>query len=74
MYEVRGLFMQHVQIVNNYDITRNEAVRKKYPKLYEEVLKHDKLVTSSWYDLTERAFKEYQRYCKDETIPYLPLY
>ena len=49
-------------------------MRKKYPKLYEEVLKHDKLVTSSWYDLTERAFKEYQRYCKDETIPYLPLY
>ena len=74
MYKWGCLTMQHIQIVNNYDITRNEWVRKKYPKLYEEVLKHDKLVTSSWYDLTERAFKEYQKYCKDETIPYLPLY
>lgn len=40
--------LHHEQITrDNYDILHNPEVKKKYPKLYTEVLEHDKISTSS---------------------------
>ena len=64
--------LQHVQIArDNYDITHNTKVKEKYPALYKEVLEHDKISTSSWYDLTPNAYAEFQIYIKDESIGYV---
>ena len=64
--------LHHEQIVrDNYDILHNPEVKKKYPKLYTEVLEHDKISTSSWYDLTEKAYVEFQAYIQDKSIGYV---
>ena len=61
-----------VQIVrDNYDILNNEAVKKKYPNLYKDVKEHDSEGWSSWYDLTEKAYEEYNKYLKDKDIGYV---
>lgn len=64
--------MNHVQMVNdNYDIIHNSEVKEKYPLLYKEVINHDKVSTSSWYDLSAEAYKEYCQYINDNDIEYL---
>jgi hypothetical protein len=55
-------------IDDNYDIIHNPKIKEKYPLLYKEVVEHDKLVTSSWYDLSELASKEYEQYIVDSEI------
>ena len=56
---------------DNYDILHNEIVKEKYPTLYAEVLKQDKTSFSSWYSLSETAYREYELYVKDNKIPYV---
>lgn len=56
---------------DNYDILHNHFVKEKYPLLYEEIKSHDKISTSSWYDLTAGAYAEYKEYIKDKSIPYI---
>ena len=52
-----------VQIVSdNYDILKNPNVKTLYPNLYKEIYEHDKLTNSSWYDLSQIAYQEYQSY------------
>lgn len=59
------------QIVrDNYDILNNPKVKEKYPTLYKEVLEHDKVSTSSWYDFTPIAYEEFQKYSLDNSIGY----
>lgn len=59
----------HVQMIDdNYDIIHNPKIKEKYPSLYKEVVEHDKLVTSSWYDLSELASKEYKQYIAQTDI------
>lgn len=60
------------QIVrDNYDIVNNPKVKEKYPTLYREVLEHDRVNTSSWYDLTPKAYTEFQEYSQDKSIGYM---
>ena len=60
--------MNHVQMVNdNYDVIHNPKVKEKYPLLYKEVVEHDKVSTSSWYELSDAAYKEYQEYINDKS-------
>ena len=62
----------HIQMVNdNYDVIHNPKVREKYPTLYKEVVEHDKVSMSSWYDLSEDAGQEYQQYIEDKEIGYV---
>lgn len=64
--------IKHVQIaIDNYDIKQNPKVKEKYPTLYKEVVEHDRVSTSSWYDLSYKACKEYNEYIKDESIGYV---
>ena len=64
--------MNHVQMVNdNYDVIHNPKVKEKYPLLYKEVVEHDKVSTSSWYELSDAAYKEYQEYINDKSIGYI---
>lgn len=64
--------MNHVQMVNdNYDVIHNPKVKEKYPTLYKEVIDHDKVSMSSWYDLTGEAYKEYLLYIDDKEIGYI---
>lgn len=64
--------MKCIQLAHdNYDIKQNSKVREKYPLLYQEVLEHDKVSTSSWYSISERAFKEYIKYYNDTQIGYV---
>jgi hypothetical protein len=64
--------LHHVQMVNdNYDIIHNPKVKEKYPKLYQEVIEHDRISTSSWYDLTDEAHQEYAEYSQDKSIGYV---
>ena len=57
------------QIVrDNYDILNNPKVKEKYPTLYKEVLEHDRVSTSSWYDFTTTAYEEFQKYSQDTSI------
>lgn len=64
--------MNHVQMVNdNYDVIHNQKVKEKYPTLYKEVVEHDKVSTSSWYELSDNAYKEYQEYINDKSIGYV---
>ena len=58
--------MNHVQMVNdNYDVIHNPKVKEKYPTLYKEV------ISSSWYELSDAAYKEYQEYINDKSIGYV---
>ena len=64
--------MNQVQMVNdNYDVIHNQKVKEKYPTLYKEVVEHDKVSTSSWYELSDNAYKEYQEYINDKSIGYV---
>lgn len=56
---------------DNYDITHNLKVRELYPKLFSEVLEHDKVSRSSWYDLSDEAYAEYEEYIDNEDIGYV---
>lgn len=58
-------------ITDNYDILHNKKVKEKYPLLYEEVFKHDKISTSSWYNLSYSAYQEYLKYIDDKSIGYV---
>ena len=40
----------------------------KYPYLYEEVMNKDDM--SSWYELSEIAYKDYKTYVADTSIGY----
>lgn len=64
--------MYSVQMItDNYDILHNKKVKEKYPILYGEVLKHDRISSSSWYDLSYSAYKEYLKYRDDKDIGYV---
>lgn len=64
--------MNHVQMVNdNYDVIHNQKVKEKYPTLYKEVVEHDRVSTSSWYELSDKAYEEYQEYINDKSIGYV---
>ena len=64
--------MNSVQMVNdNYDIIHNPQVKEKYPSLHKEVINHDKVTMSSWYDLSDKAYEEYRQYVDDNSIEYL---
>lgn len=64
--------MNHVQMLNdNYDVIHNPKVKEKYPTLYKEVIEHDRVSTSSWYKLSDAAYKEYQEYINDKSIGYI---
>jgi hypothetical protein len=58
--------MSSVQIIDSYSITNNNPSEMKlvYPHLFKEVLKHDKVTSSSWYELSEAAFGEYEKWKK----------
>jgi hypothetical protein len=49
-----------VQIIRN-DLIHDHA-EKRYPHLYNEVMRQDKVCSSSWYNLTPEAFEEYKRF------------
>lgn len=66
---------QSVQMVNdNYDVKHNPKVKELYPTLYEEVVAHDRISVSSWYDLSDEAFEEYQAYRENKDIGYVHTY
>ena len=61
-----------VQMVSdNYDIKVNPVVAEKYPLLHAAVCRHDRICSSSWYDLSDDEYQEYLSYRKDNTIPYM---
>ncbi len=67
-----GFDMKSVQMINdNYDIIHNPKVKELYPMLYKEVVEHDKNVLSSWYELSDEAYKEYKLYCDNKEICYV---
>ena len=47
-----------IQIIPNDDI--HDYAKDHYPNLYKEVLAHDKVTSSSWYELSEAAYNEYK--------------
>lgn len=55
--------MHNAQMINdNYIILTNSEIKKRYPILFLEVLEHDKSIRSSWYELSDEAYQEYQKY------------
>jgi hypothetical protein len=58
--------MPSIQIIDNYSITNKNPNEMKlvYPHLFKEVQKHDKVTSSSWYELSEVAFGEYEKWKK----------
>ena len=63
-------YHQIQMVQDNYDILHNPYVRLKYPNLYREVKEHDRISTSSWYDLNTDAYNEYLLYIDDASIGY----
>ena len=64
--------MHSVQMrTDNYDIKHNPKVKEKYPLLYIEVVKHDEVSFSSWYELSDKAYWEYLKYMDDHDIGYV---
>lgn len=58
-----------VQMINdNYRIIHSEVAKQRYPKLYDEVVEHDRLVSSSWYDLSDEAYEEYNQWVEDSDV------
>ena len=57
-------------IVDNYDILHNPKVKEKYKTLYDEVYAHDKVCTSSWYNLSEEAYAGWKEYVANDSIDY----
>jgi len=66
---MRGIYIVQM-VIENYDILQNPIVRTKYPTLYEEVKKHDEISSSSEYNLSEKAYMEYQKFSEDIDINY----
>ena len=61
-----------VQIIrDDYDIIHNSKVKEKYPNLYKEVYEHNEISRSSWYKFSKKAYDEYRKYLKDNTIGYI---
>ena len=54
--------------INEYLI---KQVKEKYPNLYKEVYEHNKISRSSWYEFSKKAYDEYRKYLKDNTIGYI---
>ena len=52
--------MRHIQIIDNNAI--HDRALPKYPNLHREVMAHDNVTKSSWYTLTEIAFKEFEQF------------
>lgn len=53
----------HVQMIDaNYYIKNDREAPTRYRKLYNAVVRHDKVSSSSWYDLTEDEYIEYEDY------------
>lgn len=48
-----------VQIVKNHLLYPREG---QYPNLVKEIKEHDRYSSSSWYDLSDAAYAEYQAY------------
>ena len=56
----------HIQMISlNYDILRDDAAPKLYPHLFAEVSAHDHYTRSSWYDLSNEAYAEYEKYIEN---------
>ena len=56
---------KHVQIVENELFYYCSELQKQYLKLTEEIMTHDKCSHSSWYDLSDDAAAEYEKYIDD---------
>ena len=64
--------MYSVQMaIDNYDVLHNPKVREKYPILYTEVFRHDRISNSSWYNFSYSAYEEYLKYIDDKDIGYV---
>jgi len=56
----------HIQMIPlNYDILRDDAAPKLYPHLFAEVKAHDRYTCSSWYELSNEAYAEYEKYIEN---------
>jgi hypothetical protein len=53
---------KNVQIIRN-GLVRDRA-KTRYPHLYEEVTERDKVIGSSWYDLSPEAYEEFRKFCQ----------
>ena len=51
---------------DNHVIKNDPKVRERYPALYAAVVSHDRVSQSSWYTLSDEAFRQYQAYCEEE--------
>lgn len=51
-----------IQILNNYTISTSKKAQELFPSLYKEVCEQDSYCTSSWYDLTKKAYQEALEY------------
>jgi len=51
-----------VQIIDNESIQK--LAEKRFPNLYREVLAHDRVCSSSWYDLSKTAYAEFKKFRK----------
>jgi hypothetical protein len=60
--------MPSVQIIDNHSIKNRSSLncKKRYPALYREVLEQDRVSTSSWYTLSDKAYSEYRRYWREQ--------
>jgi hypothetical protein len=58
--------MRHIQIIDSYLTINKECleIKERFPALYKEVLKHDKVALSR-YTLSEKAYSEYIEYWRE---------
>lgn len=58
--------VKSVQMLDdNWIIKNNPQLRFFYPRLYKEIVEHDRVSHSSWYDLSEKAYEEYRNYLEE---------
>jgi hypothetical protein len=57
---MKQIIKKSVQIVRNGIVI--DHAEKRYPHLYNEVYAHDKISSSSWYDLSPEAYNEYKKF------------
>lgn len=50
-----------------YIIATNQNVKGRYPQLYKEVTSCP-LPYGNWWNLSDAAYSEYERYCIDENL------
>jgi len=53
-------FKHSVQIIDNDSI--HKRAEKRYPNLYAEVMRQDRVCNSSWYDFSDTAFEEFKKF------------